>query len=182
MDSEVIKAARARISNILGAKLGSKATAAFCLAYGEVAPALFTEAVMAQPHTHASVILEFNPQEEVSKAINEAVESLRESKSWIAFRNALRKVELPSVTSGVMTEVMESGRSEPELLPLRAARLLRQLKVMTSRDNFYKVTGPITDSIERHAQSFIHPETITARSSRAPITEVCWLNRTVRSW
>jgi len=140
------------------------------------------ESFVAQPHAPASVILEFNRQPKVSAAINEAVESLRESKSWTAFRNALKKVELPPVTSGIVTEVMESGHSEPELLPLRAARLLRHLKVMSLRDNFYKVAGPVTDSVERHSQAFAHLETAKAASSRAPITELCWLNRTVRSW
>src|SRR6185503_21305990 len=70
---------------------------------------------------------------------------------------------------------------EPELLPLQAARLLRQLKITLLRDNFLKVTGPITDSVERHSHAFAHPDT-NFRSARAPITEVCWLNRTVRSW
>src|ERR1051325_9380726 len=170
MNTEIVEAARGRLANAMGQKLATKATPAFCLAFGQPGPPSIAEVVLARPS--ASVILEFDPQPQVADAIDAAVESLRNSKSLIAFRNALKKVELPSVTSGLVTEVMESGRSEPELLPLRAGRLLRQLKVMTSRDNFYKVTGPITDSIEQHAQSFIHPDTITPRSSRAPITEV----------
>lgn len=182
MDTDVLKAARARVSSTMGEKLGSKASDAFCLAYGGPVPSLFTEAFVAQPPTPACVIVEFSPRPEVSAAIDDAVDALRASKSWTTFRNALKKVELPRVTSGVVTEVMESGRSEPELLPLRAGRLLRHLKVMSSRDNFLKVTGPITDSIERYSQAFAQPESFTARSRRGPITEVCWLNRTVRSW
>ena len=174
MDTELIQAARARVTNTMGEKLGSKATPAFCLAYGEVTPTPLTKAFVGEPNTPTSVIVEFNPREEVSKAIEQAVESLRASEPWIAFSNALKQVELPALT--------ESARSEPELLPLRAARLLRQLKVMTARDNFLKVTGPITASIERHSQAYTDLETVLARSPRAPITEVCWLNRTVRSW
>ena len=178
MGTDIIKAARARVSNAMGERLASKATAAFCLAFGQETPsAIFAEAAL--PQRPAGVILEFNPQQHVSDAVDEAVESLRNSKSWNAFRNVLKKVELPSVGSGIVTEVMESGRSEPELLPLQAARVLRHLKVMPVRDNFFKVTGPITASIERRSQAFAAAETAF---SRAPITEVCWLNRTVRSW
>lgn len=180
MENEVVKAARARVTNTMGEKLARKASNAFCLAYGAPAPSSFAETLGPKPP--ASVIVEFNPQPDVSDAIDNAVESLRGSKSWTRFRNELKKIKLPPVTSGRVTEVMESGRSEPELLPLGAARVLRHLKVMSSRDNFYKVTGPITDSIERHSQAFVHSETTRARSPRAPITEVCWLNRTVRLW
>ena len=177
MNTEIVEAARGRLANAMGQKLATKATPAFCLAFGQPGPSSIAEVVLARPS--ASVILEFDPQPQVADAIDAAVESLRNSKSLIAFRNALKKVELPSVTSGLVTEVMESGRSEPELLPLGAARLLRHLKVTSVRDNFFKVTGPITASIERQSVAFARPETMR---SRAPVTEVCWLNRTVRSW
>jgi len=184
MTPEIIEAARARVSNAWGEKLGSKATAAFCLAYGQPVPmSLFIGAEVApgRLETPVSVILEFSEQPEVSAAIHKAVESLRSSKSWSGFRNALKKVEIPYETGGTIRDVMESGRSDPEPLPLRAARLLRHLKVMSLRDNFFKVTGPITATIERHSQSVGRRE-IAGPMSRAPITEVCWLNRTVRSW
>ena len=185
MTPDIVEAARARVSNAWGEKLGSKATASFCLAFGQPAPTLRSlgvEAVEGKPITSTSVILELTDQPEVSTAIHETVESLRNSKAWSVFRNALKKVEVPPVTSGIVREVMESGRSDPELLPLRATRLLRHLTVMSLRDNFLKVVGPITDSIERHSQRFAPSESTNPAYSRAPITEVCWLNRTVRSW
>jgi serine protease AprX len=184
MTSEIVEAARARVSNAWGEKLGRKATAAFCLAYGQpAAPVMFAaaEAAAVRPETSGGVILEFTDQPEVSDAIDEAVESLRNSKSWSAFRKELKKVQVRPVKSGTVREVMETGRSEPELLPLHAARLLRHLKVMALRDNFFKVAGPITDSIERQSHGFAH-RALTGATSRAAITEVCWLNGTVRSW
>ncbi|HBB89884.1 MAG TPA: hypothetical protein DC047_19955 [Blastocatellia bacterium] len=165
----------------MGEKLASKATDAFCLAFGQPAPMLAALETLAQSKGPGSVILEFSAQPQVSDAIHEAVEGLRKSKAWSGVRRALQRLELPEVTSGAVTEVMESGRSEPELIPIRAARLLRYLKLMSLRDNFLKAAGPITDSIEKNARGF-SSEALPWLHSRAAITEVCWLNRTVRSW
>lgn len=184
MDQDIIKNARAQVANALGEKLAGKATDAFCLAFGRPAPtfaALEAVAVSAAP---SSVVLEFTAQPEVSAEVNRAVEELRRSRAWTSLRNALRKIELAAVTKGVVTEVMESGRSEPEILPVHAARLLRHVKIVSLRDNFFKVTGPITDTIERNVRGFPQTgaEALAPQQARPEITQVCWLNRTVRSW
>ena len=182
MDADIVKNARARLSNALGEKLASKATDAFCLVYGRPATALTAVEAVAEQAVTPSVVLEFTQRPDVSDAINKAVEKVRTSKAWTDVRNALKKLDVAAKTTGAVTEVMESGRSEPEPLPVSAARLLRHVKVVSLRDNFFKVAGPITDTIEKSGSFLPRAETSTRVSSRAPITQVCWLNRTVRSW
>ena len=89
MDPDIIKNARARLSNALGEKLASKATDAFCLAYGQPTAAFALESV-AERAIPSSVVLEFTERPEVSAAINKAVEKVRNSKAWTDVRNALK--------------------------------------------------------------------------------------------
>lgn len=185
MDQDIIKNARARVGNALGERLASKATDAFCLAFGRPAPTFSMLEAMTASSSAPPVVLEFTAQTHVSEEVNRAVEELRNSKAWASIRNALKRIEMASVTKGVVTEVMEAGRSEPEILPLHAVRLLRHIKVVSTRDNFFKVAGPITDNIERGARGVMRAgvEALTASSQpRSAVTQVCWLNRTVRSW
>lgn len=184
MDQDIIKNARARVENALGEKLASKATDAFCLAFGRPAPSFSVMEAATAAAAPSSVVLEFTTQSQVSAEVNRAVEELRKSKAWTSVRNALKKVEMASVTRGVVTEVMEAGRSEPEILPVHAARLLRHVKILSLRDNFFKVSGSITDNIERGARGFLRAgaESLAVPQARSAITQVCWLNRTVRSW
>jgi serine protease AprX len=183
MDQNIIKTARARVSNLLGEKLATKASDAFCLAFGQpLSPVMGLEAVRGTTQPR-SVVLEFTPQPQVSAEINNAVEGLRKTKAWSSLRNALKKIEVAAVTKGVTTEVMESGRSEPEILPISAVRLLRHVKIMSVRDNFFKTAGAITDGLERGARGFLRAGLeATDPQRRAAVTQVCWLNRTVRSW
>jgi serine protease AprX len=184
MDQEIIKNARARVGNLLGEKLASKASEAFCLAFIQPIPAVLGLEAVAESARPRSVVLEFTHQPQVSAEVNNAVEKLRRSKAWASVRNALKKIEMATVTKGVTTEVMEVGRSEPEILPVHAARLLRHVKIMSVRDNFFKVTGAITDGIERGSRAFMRAglESVVSPQSRNVVTQVCWLNRTVRSW
>jgi serine protease AprX len=178
---QVVASARARIINALGEKLASKATDAFCLAYGQ--PLAVLETVTEQPGP-SSVILEFMDQPQVSAAVSEAVEKMRRSKAWSSVRQMLKRTHVSVSTTGVVTEVMESGHSEPDLLPVNAARLLRYLKVVSLRDNFFKISAPITQTIESSPLKSVVPglETAVATRGPSPITQVCWLNRSVRSW
>jgi serine protease AprX len=183
MNQEIIDKARARVSNALGEKLASKASDAFCLAFGVpqfavTALEAVSESVRPQP-----VVLEFSQQPEISEQINSAVDELRNTKAWASLRKALGQIELPSGQRGT-TELMESGRSEPELLPVHASRLLRHVKVTSLRDNFLKIAGSITERVERGSHTFSRPQTEslgTVQPSRS-VTQVCWLNRTVRSF
>jgi serine protease AprX len=183
MDQEIIRNARATVGNLFGEKLASKASEAFCLAFGQSRAFTALEAA-AEGVKPRSLVLEFTLQPQVSAAVNDAVEKLRNTRAWTSVRNALKKIELAAETGGVVREVMETGRSEPHILPVQAARLLRHVKVTSLRDNFFKITGPITDEIERGARGFFRagPEAAASPQMPSSVTQVCWLNRTVRTW
>jgi serine protease AprX len=183
MDEEIIRNARARVGNLFGEKLASKASEAFCLAFGQ--PTAFAGLeVAAESVKPQSLVLEFVLQPEVSAEVNNAVEQLRKTRAWTSVRNALKRIEMEAVTRGVVTEIMETGRSEPNILPVQAARLLRHVKITSLRDNFFKITGAITDEIERGARGFspAGPEAAASPQLPSSVTQVCWLNRTVRTW
>jgi len=176
---QLIASARARISNTLGQKLAAKATDAFCLVHGQ--PQVAYEPLSQTP---SSVVLEFADQSHVSAAIVDAVEGIRKSPAWDNVRQLLKQTQVSTKTSGAVTEVMERGGSEPDLLAPHAARLLRYLKVVSLRDNFHKISAPITQTIESSPlrSAFAVAETLAGERGPSPITQVCWLNRTVRSW
>jgi len=182
MDPELLASARAKVASVLGDRVASKASDSFCLTFGlPPPPALGFEAV-AEAARPRSIVLEFSRQPEISAEINRAVEELRKTKAWTSLRRALKKIEMAPVTTGVATELMETGRSEPEILPVQAARLLRYVKVTSLRDNFLKSAGAITDHIERGSQRTSHPQfEMASAPDRRPAAQVCWLNRTVRS-
>jgi serine protease AprX len=183
MDQEILKSARARVGNLFGEKLANKASEAFCLAFGQ--PTAFAALeITAESVKPQSIVLEFTPQPEVSTEVNKAVDQLRKTRAWTSLQKALKRIELEAVTRGVVTEVMEAGRSEPEILPVQAAHLLRHVKVTSVRDNFFKIAGAITDEIERGARGFFRtgPEAAASPQMPSAVTQVCWLNRTVRTW
>lgn len=185
MDQQIVNTARKRVANLLGDKLAGKASDEFCVAFGlppSSAAALETVAENARPR---SIVLELTRRPELSAGINQVVDQLRDSKLWSDLRAELRRMVLPALTSGITTELMETGRSEPELLPVSAARLLRHVKVTSLRDNFVKVASSITDQVERGSRRLFHPEVETAAAVAQPrtsVTQTCWLNRTIRSF
>lgn len=183
MDQDIVKDARARVANLLGQTVAEKASEAFCLAFGQpvMAMAAGFESVAESPRAQ-SVVLELTPQPEISAEVNRAIEAVRASRGWSSVLNALRNAQITATTSGVVTEVMESGRSEPDVLPVYAAQLLRHAKIMSVRDNFLKIAGPITDEIERGGSGFARGfAEAAAPQPSASLTQVCWLNRTLRS-
>lgn len=183
MDSHLLETARARVSDALGSKLASKASDEFCIAFGLPKTAFTALEAVSESLRPRALVLEFSQQPELSEQINNAVEEIRKTKAWTTLRNALQKIELSSA-KGLTTELMETGRSEPEILPVHAARLLRHVKVTSLRDNFFKIAGSITDQVERGSLAFSQPhvESFGPSQPRGSTTQVCWLNRTVRSF
>ena len=183
MDPQILNEARSRVASVLGSKVAEKASDTFCAAFGLPHPAAFALETLGAPQRPPMVVIELYRQLDVSKEINKAVDKIRKTKTWEQFRKELKKIEIPQVTNGVTTEVMETGRSEPEILPIQAARLLRYLKVTSLRDNFLKGSAAITDQIQRSSQKFQQPNLEGFAGFRGPnsITQICWLNNTIRS-
>jgi serine protease AprX len=185
MDKEIVTAARNRVSNQLGEKLANKASDEFCVAFGLPAPTLAGLEAMTEIARPRSIVLEMVRQPELSAGLNQIVDELRNTEVWSQLRSMLNRLELPALTSGVTTELMEPGTSEPALLPVSSARLLRYVKVVSLRDNFLKVSSAITDQLEKSARGSFHAELETVAAVAQPrtsITQTCWLNRTIRSF
>jgi len=179
MDPQLRDHARAQVANMLGEKLANKASDSFCATFG--LPALASVESIGASLKPPAVVIELHRQN-ISTEINKAVEKLRKTKSWEGFRKALKNVQIPPVNTGFVTEVNETGRSVPEILPIQSARLLRYLKVNSIRDNFLKASGSITDQLERASQKFRTPNLEFAPvHSQTVSPQVCWLNHTIRS-
>ena len=186
MNEEIVKEARARVGAILGETLASKASDAFVLAFGRPASSFAAFEKMGEQAQPQSIIVEFTPQP-VARVISEAVEEVRKSKAWKTIRNVLNKIELPAemTAAGAGAEgVAPAGGAQTTTIPVHAVRLLRHVKVLSVRDNFLKSSGHIRDEIERGARGFMRPGPESLASPQVPsaVTEVCWLNRTMRTF
>jgi serine protease AprX len=180
MSTDPIKDARSHVSDLFGETLARKAGDAFCLAFGGPAAAEFGLEAMAEETRPPSVVIEFTRQPEISAAVIRAVDEIRKTKGWTSLRNVLKKSKLRDLTRGVMTEVMEAGRSDPEILSLQGADLLRHAKIASIRDHFLKTAAPITNEIERRVHAFVHRSRHASQPLPVSAVQVCWLNRTVR--
>ncbi len=71
-----------------------------------------------------------------------------------------------------------------EGLAFQASQLLRNAKLHALRDDFYRSAGPIFNAVERGARGFFEPgpEALASPQTPSAVTEICWLNRTVRAF
>ncbi len=168
MDNDVIKEARKRVGVMLGEALADKATAAFCLAFARPTTAVAGLEAMGAAAPPQAVVVEFSDKPQLTTDVSEAVEKIRGTEAWGKVRDALSQIQLPA----------------SEIFPVTAARLLRSVKVTSVRDDFFKVSGHVRDEIERSARGFFRPgpETTASTQMASAVTEICWLNRTVRTW
>jgi serine protease AprX len=76
------------------------------------------------------------------------------------------------------------GSAVTPIPPVRAPTVLRQALVAAARNASYRVVSPIYDEIERLSGSLVRPapEVLGAPQISTLVTQVCWLNRTVRTW
>lgn len=67
---------------------------------------------------------------------------------------------------------------------LRAVTVLRQALVASTRNDGYRVVSPVYNEIERLSASPLQPgpEILGAPQIPTLVTQVCWLNRTLRTW
>ncbi len=173
MDRTIIDDARQTVSNLFGEKMAAKASAAFCLAFGQPTSRLFAAAVEAAPGLpqSQSIVVEFVPQPEAIVKTLEAIDKLRQTRAWTSLRSAIKKT-------------IKDAPVPDEEVPLQAGHLLRQAKIVAARNNFYQTAGAIRNEIERLARGFFRPGPETTASPQFPssVTEVCWLNRSVRTY
>ena len=163
----LVKEARKRTRNELGAQLEGKATDAFCVAFG--GPAAFGEAVGAAlaeavgaPAVKPAAVLELVAEPE---AVGELPSELRADIAT-------------AVREGVGGALDELSYAETAL-----SVLARQAGVKAAREDFYRRSGLIRDDVERATSALVHGSHGRARRAEEErlLVEVCWLNRTVRT-
>ncbi len=159
---------RTVIRDRYGEALASKASDEFCLVFGRESQQPFAafEGPAEYPHA-AAIVVEFTPPPELVSGIQAVTERLRQRKAWTGLKKAIDKVQVGELD-----------------ITLHAAQLLRQSRVMSARYDFYKTAGAICDEIERSARGFFRPGPEATASPQTPsaVTEVCWLNRSIRTW
>lgn len=164
--SEEVAATRKRVENQYGKELASKASDAFCLAFGRQTPQVFAafEGGIAEAPPTRAIVVEFVPQQERIEEVRNAAQEVKRAPAWSGLRESLEEVRTPE-------------------LRLRPGRLLRQAAIESVRDDFYKTAGPITAEVERSTRNLFRPGSEAVASSTTPsaATEICWLNRTMRT-
>jgi serine protease AprX len=157
---------RKRLENQYGTELASKASDVFCLAFGRQTPqvfAAFEEAVTEAPPTSA-IVVECVPHQQILDRARNAAEEVKRAPAWGRLQESLEEVRTPE-------------------LRLQTGRLLRQAAIESVRDDFYKTAGPITAEVERSARNLFRAssEAVVSSTTPSPVTDVCWLNRTIFS-
>jgi serine protease AprX len=170
---DVLREVRGTVQNRYGRDLAAKATDAFLRALtrpilpGGVAVLEAFEAVTG-PTSAPPAVIEFTPRPEALDRARGMAEEARGTPVWSDVRDALGEVR----------------RSWPELR-LGTERLLRQARIASLRDDFYRAVRPVADQLERTSGGLLSPGLEVAAAARtvAPltVTQVCWLNRTVRT-
>jgi serine protease AprX len=167
IDHEEVSTARAEMRRLLGSELADKASDAFCVSTyrRSTRPAAFgleaiTPGAAAAP---AATVVEFGEVTTVP-----VLPRLTEREDW------------PQVSGTV--EAL--GSATPTGAPIAASAILRQALIAAVRTESYQVVTPAYDEIERLSGSLLRPQPEVLGMPQIPtlVTQVCWLNRTVRTW
>lgn len=155
--------ARAEVRRSLGNALESKASDSFCLQHQHRAARGFTvlEAIgPAAAGPPAATIVEFGDAPIVAPDA------------------------LPIPSAGLATIIEALRPTAPPDTLLRATSLFRQAHIVSSRNAGYQLISPVYDEIERLSASPLRPSLEVLGAPQVPtlVTQICWLNRTVRTW
>jgi serine protease AprX len=165
-DPEELAAARTEVRRVLGGQLAEKASDSFCVAtYRQrtrPAAAFGLETATAGAAAPAATIIEFGEETPVAR-----LPRLTDRDDWQALSGGVEALE--AVTPDA---------------PVRAPIVLRQALVSAVRNSSYQVVSPVYDEIERLSGSALRlpPEVLGTPQVPTLVTQVCWLNRTVRTW
>jgi serine protease AprX len=166
-DQQEVSAARGEMRRQLGNELAGKASDAFCVTMyrRSTRPAAFGLEAIAPgaAAAPAATVVEFGEAIAVP-----TVPPLTEREDW------------PQLSGSV--EAL--GAAAPAGTPIGAPAVLRQALIATVRNQSYQVVTPVYDEIERLSGSLLRPEPEVLGTPQIPtlVTQVCWLNRTVRTW
>ena len=159
-----VEESRKLVHNQYGEQLASKASDAFCLAFGRQTPQVFAafEGGLAEAPPARPIIVECGSQQERISLVRKAAEEVKKAPVWNRLQESMVEVRTPE-------------------LRLQTGRLLRQAAIESVRDDFYRAAGPISAEVERSTRNLLGPGPEAMASSAGPssITEICWLNRSI---
>jgi serine protease AprX len=167
IDQQEVSTARAEMRRLLGSELADKASDSFSVSMyrRSTRPAAFgleaiTRGAAAAP---TATVVEFGEVTTVP-----TLPRLTEREDW------------PQLSGTVET----LGSATPTGAPIAAPAVLRQALIAALRTESYQVVTPAYDEIERLSGSLLRPEPEVLGMPQIPtlVTQVCWLNRTVRTW
>lgn len=161
-----LKKAKDTIKDYFGAELANKATDAFCLTYGSSAGrrSAFAESAM-RVNANPPVVLEFAEPKVKKPSQKVGLEVFHESDIW-----------------SQLSRAVEAFSKSENGIEVSAAIVIRNARIQAARERFYLMAAPLVNDVEKASKSF--PPSIEARArsrNAAGVTEICWLNRTVRS-
>ncbi len=167
VNQEELSAARAGVRLVLGQQLESKATDAFCIATYRRSSGR-TTSVGLEALTVQGAVPPIASVVEFGEAETPRLPKVTERPDWLHLRGTVEAL----------------GPEAPADMPIRATAVLRLALVATTRNASYQVLSPVYDEIERLSGSLLRPgqEVLGAPPILTPTTQVCWLNRTLRTW
>jgi serine protease AprX len=160
-DPQEVSAARTEVARQLGTELVEKATDTFCV-------------------THY--------RRSVGRAVSFGLETVAPAPvaTVVEFGPTSPSAPMPALTGRAdvarVSETLES--IVPTGAPIRVPTALRQSLITATRTEAYRVMSPAYDEIERLSGSRLGPAPEVLGTPQIPtlVTQLCWLNRTVRSW
>ena len=164
-DAEQLRTARADVRAVLGSRMAEKASDTYCLAVSRRSRSVGAEALAfaraAVPA--AATIVEF--RDELPAA---ALPRLTERPDWTR-----EKAAVESLTT-----------ASPSGAPVRLRTVLRQKLIEDTRTAGYRSMGEVYQEIERLSGGLLRPPPELLGDPVIPtaVTQVCWLNRTVRTF
>lgn len=154
MADESLEQARRLVQDRFGQQLAAKASDAFCLEFGRSAIA-GEESFQPQ-----ASIVEFLP---LASTVPTTAQAAPERPAWGRLMAALEEV------------------APEENMPLQAKLLLRNAAITSMRDEFHRIVGEVEAQLDRTAAPPRAQEESIGSLPPVPTTQLCWLNRTVRT-
>jgi serine protease AprX len=170
---DLLKQARKRTRDALGADVESKATDEFCVAFAVAPSGAFAESAGA-----ARVFAEAMPTRSPAASAPAVLEMVAEPEAG---------GELPDdIEATLSTRVRESlGGALDDLAQAETALALlaRQARVKSAREDFLRRAGLVRDEVERGTSALMRGAAAPAGvpEPERPLVEICWLNRTIRT-
>jgi serine protease AprX len=168
VDPDELATARREVRRALGSELAAKGSDAFCLATvrrnSGRAPAFGLEAVVpAAAGAPVPAVVEF-----VEAASVPQVPRLTERDDWPQLVDTVASLDADLPAGALM----------------RVSAALRQALAASVRNDGYRVLSPVYDEVERLSGSPLRSrsEVLGAPQIPSAVTQICWLNRTLRTW